>query len=119
MLGVEYQDAVHLAVGDKDAVVVVDAPPLQSVPKCACLPLPISSTVAGFGVEDEHRSHTLVGRIDRALRIDCHSVGHQKLEGEILGLRVLLRLAASQPIHPGRLGLSFRAGVRSIFIPAK
>jgi hypothetical protein len=59
-----------------------------------------------LGIEDEHRAHALVCRIDLALRIDAHSVGANQLEGE-LGNSDFFSGTAYRPGGPSKSACAF------------
>src|ERR1035438_10294904 len=100
MASSEDQDPVHLAIGDEKAVAIVDGQAVDPT-KMSIGAVLDQGGVMGLSVEDENRSHLLIGHVHLALGINGDAVWSQQLPGKSLELveRVFL-LGAGHPIHP-------------------
>ena len=83
------------------------------MPKFACRPLRDHlNVVLVLRIENEHRAHGLVRRIDLALRIHPHSVGTNQLEGDVCRASPGRR-AALPPDGPSRSACRFCVAVEA------
>jgi len=106
MFGIEDEDAVHFAVGDKEPVIVVDG---QAVDPSEVRLKAVADELGFvcFSVEDEDGSDSLIGHVDEAPGIESDAVGADELKRKSFGVEFFfLAFAAGETIHPGCLGLA-------------
>ena len=111
MLGIEDQNAPHLAIGDKKPVVVVDGQAVDPS-EVGLIAVADELGVVGRRVEDEHGSNLLIGHVDQALGIYGDAGGADELERKSLGIEFsLLGCPPARRSIQLALGLAVAEGV--------
>src|SRR5208283_5258154 len=100
------QNPVQLAVGDKEAVVVVDGQPIDPA-KVGLVAVADELGFVGLDIEDEDGANFLIGDIHQSLGIDGNAVGANQLVGKRLGIDLFfVGLASGEPVHPRGFGFA-------------
>ena len=100
ILLVEDQHAVQFAIGNEQAIVIVERDGVDHA-ESGFIAVADKRDIPGLGVEDEDRAHLLVGDVKLALGIDAHSVRCEQLERERLQMLLVIRvLHARKTVHP-------------------